>query len=141
MAEHRQACRPADAPFPRKRKGLTACFPRGLLMATQAVDLDPCLLRMSGMVLLGESRYRAKKESHLISMANCRRVGRKINRQDPITVEQAFMHHISAPHVKSDVPARRCPVRRFMYSISQLHIIAAVSYTHLRAHETRHDIV
>jgi len=73
----------------------------------------------------GESRYETKRESHLISMAYCRRVGRKVNRQDPITVEQASVHHISAPHVKSDVPAWRCPVRRFMYSISQLHIIAA----------------
>jgi len=44
--------------------------------------------------------------------------------QDPITMEQASVHHISAPHIKSDVPARGYLVRRFMYSISQLHIIA-----------------
>ena len=50
-------------------------------MTAQAVDLDPCLLRISGIVLLGESRYRTKRESHLMSMANCRRVGRKVNRK------------------------------------------------------------
>jgi len=60
-----------------------------------------------------------------MSMANCRRVDRKVNKQGPITVEQASVHHISAPHVKSDVFALGYPVRRFMYSISQLHIIAA----------------
>jgi hypothetical protein len=43
--------------------------------------LDPCLLRISGIVLLGESRYETNRESHLISMANCRRVDRKVNRR------------------------------------------------------------
>jgi len=69
-------------------------------MTAQAVDLDPCLLRISGIVLLGESEakpsstsrehepnrcgvpmYEAKKGSSLMSMANCRRVGRKVNRK------------------------------------------------------------
>jgi len=47
-------------------------------MAAQAEGLDPCLLRISGIVLLGESRYETKRESHLISMANSCRVGRKV---------------------------------------------------------------
>ena len=50
-------------------------------MTAQAVTLDPCLLRISGRVLLGESRYETNRESHLISMANCRRVDRKVNRR------------------------------------------------------------
>jgi len=77
-----------------------AYFPRHLLVTAQAVDLDPCLLRISGIVLLGESEaqpsgtrrehepngcgvpmYEAKKGSSLMSMANCRRMGRKVNRK------------------------------------------------------------
>jgi len=50
-------------------------------MAAQAVTLDPCLLRISGIVLLGESRYETNRESHLISMANSCKVDRKVNRQ------------------------------------------------------------
>ena len=69
-------------------------------MAAQAVGLGPCSLRTSGIVLLSaseaqpsgtrrehepngcdEPRYKTKRESHLISMANCRRVGRKVNRK------------------------------------------------------------
>src|SRR5450830_951553 len=106
MAEHRQACRPVDAPFPRKRNDLMACFPRDLLMAAQAEGLDPCLLRISSIVLLGGSeaqpsgtrcehepsgcsgsRFEVKRESHRIPMANSCRVGRKVNRQGPRTVK------------------------------------------------------
>jgi len=36
---------------------------------------------------------------------------------DPITTEQTSMHHISAPHITSDVPVPGYPVCRFMYSI------------------------
>lgn len=80
---------------------------RGLLVATHAVDLDPCLLWTPGRVLLGESeakpsrtrrehepngcsglRYKTKRKSHLISIANCRRVSRKINRQRLRTMEE-----------------------------------------------------
>src|SRR5664280_1769331 len=65
-----------------------AYFPRHLLVTAQTVDLDSCLLRISGIILIGESRYRTKRESHLISMAYCRRVGRKVNRQGPRTVKE-----------------------------------------------------
>src|SRR5450830_138326 len=100
MAEHRQTCRPVDTPSPRKRNDFTACFSRGLLVTAQTVDLDSCLLRISGIVLLSASEaqpsgtrrehepngcgvpmYEAKKGSRLMSMANCRRVGRKVNRK------------------------------------------------------------
>ena len=69
-------------------------------MTAQAVTLDPCSLRTPGIILLGESeakpsdtsrehepsgcsesRYETNRESHLISMANCRRVDRKVNRR------------------------------------------------------------
>jgi hypothetical protein len=69
-------------------------------VAAQAVGLGPCSLRTSGIVLLGASEaqpsgtrrehepngcgepmYEAKKGSRLMSMANCRRVGRKVNRK------------------------------------------------------------
>jgi len=45
-------------------------------------------------------------------------------RQDPITMEQTSVHHISAPHIKSDVFALGYPVRRFMYATSYTCSIA-----------------
>ena len=87
-------------------------------MTAQAVDLDPCLLRISGIILLGESkakpsgtkrehepngcgesRYKTKRGNHLISMAYCRRVGRKVNRRGPRTMNgllECVCRHLSA---------------------------------------------
>ena len=56
-------------------------------MAAQTEDSDPCLLPTSGIVLLSESRYKPKKDSCLMSMANCRRVGRRVIRRGSRSVK------------------------------------------------------
>jgi hypothetical protein len=37
-------------------------------------------------------------------------------------MEQTFVYHISAPHIKSDVFALGYPVRRFMYATSEIYM-------------------
>ena len=98
--EHRQACRPGDTPFPRKRKDLTACSPGGLLFAAQAEGLGPCSPQTPGGVGLGESKaqpsgtsrehepngcgesmYETKRGKHPISIMHSCNVDKKVNRQ------------------------------------------------------------
>jgi hypothetical protein len=100
VTEHRQACRPCDTPFPRKRKDLAAHSPGGLLFAAQAEGLGPCSPRTPGGVGLsesktqpsgtsrehepngcGESTYETKRGNHLISIMHSCSVDKKVNRQ------------------------------------------------------------
>lgn len=98
--EHRQACRPGDTPFPRKRKDLTARSPGGLLFAAQAEGLGPFSPQTPGGVGLGEfkaqpsgpsrehepygcgeSMYETKRGKHPISIMHSRNVDKEVNRR------------------------------------------------------------
>jgi len=97
--EHRQACRPGDTPFPRKRKYPVARDPRDTLAAAQSRGLGPSSLWAPGRSPLGEPGatqpgtrrghgptgcgepwYEKKTGNHLMSILHSCNMGRKVKR-------------------------------------------------------------